>query len=308
MNNYHDRRWRFMRLPFLLLCALSPNRAHADEAAASRWTPLPLSSDQYESSPTFTADGREIFFMRSDTRFQGYRLLWSRCEKGQWTAPSAAPFAAPSPILEGDPFVTPDGKRLYYVSSRHAYQNGRGNEDLDVWYVDRQADGSWSPPMRLPEPINSAESELLPRLTAEGRLVFGSSRPGGLGKTDIYIATPRSDGSWKVENLGAPVNTAGEEYEADISRDGKTLIVVADRGDRSHLYRFTYENGRWVEKGRIPASPDVFQVGPLLSPRGDRLLFAQADGDRSGEIFEIDLSPGSSQDWPPRCGGSNPRD
>lgn len=288
---------------FVVLLLLLPHLASADQGTATRWTPQPLASDQYESSPTFTPDGREIFFMRADTRFQGYRLLWSRCENGQWTSPVAAPFAAPAPVLEADPFVTPDGKRLYYVSSRHAYQNGKGNDDLDIWFVDRQADGNWSQPQRLPEPVSSTASELLPRLTSDGRLVFGSSRDGGLGKTDIYMATPKSDGAWQVDNLGAPVNTAGEEYEAEISRDGKMLILVADRGDRSHLYRFALENGRWVEQGRVPALPNVFQVGPLLSPHGDRLLFAQADGDRSGEIFEIDLSPNPEISWPPRCGG-----
>lgn len=200
--------------------------------------------------------------------------------------------------------MTPDGKRLYYASSRQGYENGKGNEDLDLWYVDRKADGTWSQPQRLPEPVNSTGSELLPRLTADGRLVFGSSRAGGLGKSDIYVATPGNDGSWKVENLGVPVNSANDEYEAEISRDGKTLIVVADRGDRSHLYRFTLENNRWVEQGRIPALPNVFQVGPLLSPDGDRLLFAQADGTRSGEIFEIDLAPTPNKDWPPHCEGA----
>src|SRR3546814_8072673 len=42
------------------------------------------------------------------------------------------------------------------------------------------------------------------------------------------------------------------------------------------------------ETGRIEAARDVFQVGPLLSPTGDRLLFAQAAGARSGEMYLID--------------------
>jgi Tol biopolymer transport system component len=275
----------------------------AAEDVARRWTPPELASDQYESSPTFTPDGREIFFMQADTRFQGYRLLWSRCEGGRWTPPVPPPFAAAPPVLEADPFITPDGKRLYYVSSLHGSRNGRGHDDLDIWFVERGPDGGWRQPERLPEPVNSTASELLPRLTADGRLVFGSSRAGGLGRSDIYVATPDGAGGWRVENLGAPVSSAAEEYEAEISRDGRTLIVVADRGDRSHLYRFALVDGRWVEQGRIPASSQVFQVGPLLSPKGDRLLFAQADGERSGEIFEIDLAPQSAQDWPPRCGG-----
>jgi len=277
--------------------------AAGTEVLAIRWTPRELSSDQYESSPTFSADGREIVFMRSDTRFDHYRLLASRCEGGRWTPPRPPSFAAPLPVLEADPFLTPDGKRLYFVSSRFAFGEGRGHDDLDIFVVERTPGGGWGEPRRLPEPVNSTAAELLPRTDGEGRLYFGSSRPGGHGQGDIYRATPGPQGTWSVENVGPPVSTAANEYEAEVSRDGRTLIVVADRGDRSHLYRFAREDGAWVEKGRIPALAHVFQVGPLLSPRADRLLFAQADAKDSGEIFVADLAPGADLDWPPSCGG-----
>lgn len=282
----------------VIALALLPWVANAYEDGAKRWTPSEIATDQYESSPAFTPDGREIFFMSSDTGFDHYRILWSRCEAGVWTHPKPPPFAAAPPVLEADPFVTADGHRLYFISSRQA----RRPDDLDIWYVDRKADGGWTLARRLPEPVNSDAPELLPRADAAGHLYFGSSRSGGLGQGDIYVATPDGHDTWRVRNLGPPVNTVASEYEAEISRDGRTLIVVADRGDRSHLYRFMLEGGRWVEQDRVPAFAHVFQVGPLLSPAADRLLFAQADGARSGEIFLIDLLPDADSSWPPRCG------
>lgn len=292
---------RFVLAAFASTTLVAPSVAAPAERAPSRWTPSALSSDQYESSPTFSPDGREIHFMRSDTRFDNYRLLTSRCEGGGWTTPRPPAFAAPAPVLEADPFVTPDGTRLYFVSSRFAFAQGRGQDDLDIWSVERMANGEWGRPMRLPEPVNSTANELLPRTDAEGRLYFGSSRAGGLGKGDIYRATPGPNGAWRVENVGPPVSSTANEYEAEISRDGRTLILLADRGDRSHLYRFGFEGGRWTEKERIPARPDVFQVGPLLSPRADRLLFAQADGALSGEMFLTDLTGHADRSWPPAC-------
>jgi Tol biopolymer transport system component len=272
----------------------------AGESVAVRWTPPAISSDQYESSPTFTPDGREIYFMRADKTFQNYRILWSRCdsESGAWTTPVAPSFAAAAPVLEADPFIAADGKRLYYVSSRQA----KVADDLDIWYVDRKPDGAWGQPQRLPEPVNSPGSELLPRVDAQGRLYFGSSREGGFGQSDIYVATQGKEGNWRVDNAGAPISTSANEYEAEVSRDGRTMIVVADRGDRSHLYRYRLQDGKWVEQGRVPAFTNVFQVGPLLSPKGDRLLFSQADGERSGEMFLIDLVPNPDKSWPPTCG------
>lgn len=268
-------------------------------ATPERWAPAPLASAGYESSPAFTPDGREIYFMRSDRNFRQWRIVTSRCERGAWSAPRPPAFAAQPPGLDADPFVSADGERLYFVSTR---QNADGGDALDIWLTRRDADGAWVEPRRLPEPVNSTGSELLPRETADGQLVFGSDRAGGFGQGDIYIATPHTDGGWTVANIGPPVSTAANEYEAEVSRDGKTLVVVADRGTRSHLYRYRHDGERWIEQGQVPANDAVFQVGPLLSPRGDRVLFAQAEGERSGEFFVVDLAPDADPSWPPRCG------
>lgn len=274
----------------------------ADDATRSapvRWTPAALASELYESSPTFSRDGRELYFFRADKRFGNYRLLQSRCIDGQWSAPTAPTFAAPAGTLEADPALAPDERRLYYVSARDA----ANADDLDIWYVERSGDDApWSEPRRLPAPVNSQSAELLPRPLGDGRLLFGSSRPGGHGQGDIYIATPQRDGRWRVDNAGPPVSTAANEYEAELSRDGRLMVVVADRGDRSHLYVYDRRGDTWVERGRVPARADVFQVGPLLSPDAGRLLFAQADGERSGEWFVVDLRGDPDRRWPPACG------
>jgi dipeptidyl aminopeptidase/acylaminoacyl peptidase len=289
----------------LLICAGAAAAAPAAPPAAEprRWTPEAIASAGYESSPAFSPDGRALYFMRADTSFSRYQVLVSHCEAGRWTAPVPPSFALPAPVNDADPFITPDGRRLYFVSSRPAPQRRTGSDDLDIWRSDRGADGHWGPPQRLPEPVNSSASELLPREDAQGRLIFGSSRPGGHGQGDIWRATPLPGGAWRVENLGPPVSSAANEYEAELSRDGRTLVLVVDRGRRSHLERFTQgSDGRWTAAGRGPGRDDAFQVGPLLSPRGQRLLFAQADGERSGELFLADLVPDATEDWPPRCG------
>jgi len=265
--------------------------------APVRWTPSALSSRDYESSPSFSPDGREIVFMRSDRRFARWRLLHSRCERGRWSPPQAPAFASAEAGVDADPAFSPDGRRLYFVSSRHDPRR----EDLDIYVVERRGERGWSAPQRLPAPVNSAASELLPRASGDGRLYFGSSRAGGHGQGDLYVARADADGRWTVDNLGPPLSSAANEYEADVARDGRTAIAVIDRGGRSHLYRFERERGRWRERGRLPAREDVFQVGPLLSPAGDRLLFAQADGERSGELFLLDLSDAPDRRWPPDC-------
>jgi Tol biopolymer transport system component len=289
------------RAPALLcLAMLAGCTAAADTPAptvATLWTPAAISGPGYESSPTFAPDGQTMVYLAADRDFRNYRLMQSRCENGAWGKPTPPSFAMPLPVIEADPFITPDGQRLYYISSRHA----PAKEDFDIWYVERTIDGGWGEPQRPPAPVNSPAAELLPRTDADGRLYFGSSREGGAGGGDIYVATEARPGEWTVANLGPPVSGGGYEYEAEISRDGKTMITVSDRGDRSHLYRYRREGDRWVEVGRIAADPAQFQVGPLLSPKADRLIFAQRHGNRSGEMFLIDLAPDPDRSWPPAC-------
>ena len=292
-------------LPLVLLAAMS-HAAPAPDIVVStppvRWTPPALSTDQYESSAVFSPDGRELAFFRAPPAFDRYRLLISTCEGGQWGAPREPAFAGPAPALETDPAYSPDGAWLYYASDRTT------PGDLDIWRVARLADGRWGEPERLPAPVNTPHTELLPRPLADGRLLFGSHRPGGVGGRDLWFATPHDDGRWKVTPLPTPVNTAGDEYEADLSRDGRVLVVVANRGTRSHLYVYDREDDGWRQRGRVPARDDVFQVGPLLSPDGKRVLFAQADGAASGEFFVVDLVPGADPAWPPACAGPTRRD
>lgn len=282
-----------------LACAGAGCRAEVIKTpAAVRVTPEAFSTGEYESSPTFSQDGSEVYFFRADRSFGRYRLLTSRCVDGRWTTPVAPSFAKEG-VSEADPAMSIDGRWLYYVSAR---ADPKG-ERLDIWRVQRDGNGVWGEPERLPEPVNSNDSQLLPRPQPDGRLLFGSSRPGGKGQGDIYLATPDANGQWRVGNAGAPISTSANEYEAELSRNGKVMVTVANRGTTSHLYVYERDGESWRERGRVPARTDVFQVGPLLSPDGSRLLFAQGDkGERSGEWFVIDLAKNADRSWPPRCG------
>lgn len=267
----------------------------------SLWSPPKISTENHESTPTFTPDGQLMLFVLSDQNFAKSRIMQSRCEAGGWSRPTPAPFTKPLPAVESDPFVAHDGRKSFFISSRVS-QGAPSKGDFDIFSVERLRNGKWGEPSRLPEPVNSDESEFLPRTDRHGNLYFRSDRPGGLGLGDIYVGTQDDKGKWRVRNVGAPINTAGNEVEAEISEDGRTMIVTAERPAPAHLFRYQLKSGRWIEAGRIPAKPDVYQVGPLISPKSDRLLFAQKNGNQSGEIFLVDLKPKPDISWPPKCG------
>jgi hypothetical protein len=258
------------------------------------WQPAGLSSPQFESHAAFDPLTGDLYFVRSSPEFSGWRILVSRCTPEGWSQAMPAAFAGAG--VEADPFFTAGGRTLYFISTRAT--GGTTSKDLDLWRVERSADGKWGTPVRLPEPLNSSAAEWFPRPGADGWLYFGSARPGGLGGNDIWRGRADGAGRWTVENLGPAVNTAGEEYEPLPSADGSRLIVMAADG----LYETRRTASGWSP--RVKLGPEVNQdrgeIGALFSPSGRSLLFSRdTKAPLSGEFFV--WHEGGDEDWPPAC-------
>ncbi len=260
-------------------------------ATPTVWSRPPISSDQFESHPAFDPRTGDLWFVRSTPQFRGWRIKVSHCGKDGWSEPVDAPIAGDG--VEADPWFSRDGGTLWFISTRS--DNGAKRHDLDIWRVSRARGGRWGKPERLPAPVNSAGQEWFPRAAADGWLYFGSDRPGGFGKTDIWRARQNRRGQWMVENAGAGLNTAGDEYEALPSPDGKWMLLSAD---------FYYRSER-TAKGwspRLKLGPDIngngSEIGAAFSPSGKSWLFARdmKDG-RSGEL----LLAGAKEAWPRAC-------
>lgn len=254
--------------------------------APAVWSSPPISSDQFESHPAFDPRTGDLWFVRSTPQFRGWRIKVSRCGKEGWSKPVDAPIAGDE--VEADPWFSRDGGSLWFISARS--DNGAKRKDLDIWRVSRGHDGRWGRPERLPAPVNSAGQEWFPRPASDGWLYFGSDRPGGFGKTDIWRARQDRRGRWRVENAGPSLNTAGDEYEPLPSPDGKWMLLSADG----------YYRSDWAAKGwspRVKLGEDInangSEIGAAFSPTGKSWLFARdmKDG-RSGELLLAGGRPG----------------
>lgn len=268
--------------------------AAAANPSVTPWKAAGISSPQFESHAAFDPRNGDVYFVRSTPAFEGWRIMVAHCTMKGWSAPRPADFAGDG--VEADPYFTRDGSTLYFISTRTT--DGVHRKDLDIWRVDRRAKGKWGEPVRLPAPVNSTSTEWFPRPSPDGWIYFGSNRPGGLGGNDIWRARPAEGGTWRVENLGTSINTAGDEYEALPSPDGDRLLVMAD-GD---LFESRRDGAGWAARVRLPAevnSPGM-EVGAVFSPSGRSILFSRdTAGPDSGEFFvyrEGDIEP-----WPPEC-------
>jgi hypothetical protein len=267
-----------------------PARGNTPEVVP--WKPGNISSPMFESHAAFDPLTSDLYFVRSSPQFTGWRIFVSHQTPQGWSAPESPSFAGDG--VEADPFFTPDGRSLYFISTRST--DGVKHKDLDLWRVDRGADGKWGVPVRLLEPLNSPSTEWFPRPAPDGWLYFGSNRPGGRGGNDIWRGRRGADGQWTVENLGSNINSGGDEYEPLPSPDGTRLIVMTSDG----LYESHRTAGGWTKKEKLGHRVNVnrTEIGAVFSPSGKSLLFSRDTGaPDSGEFFL--LRETGDENWPP---------
>src|SRR5262245_38476533 len=179
-----------------------PATVPTEGAPAVMFAPGVVSTNDVFAS-TFTRDGRTVVF----TKFSPPKpmtLMTSRLADGRWTVPVALPFSGTYRDL--DPAFSPDDRRLYFSSLRPHGATRDTSTGVDTWYVERTETG-WSEPVRLPEPINGADTDMYPSLTTRGVLYFDSfrSRPS---RRWVYRSEPRADGTLGAPQLLDPVVNA----------------------------------------------------------------------------------------------------
>jgi hypothetical protein len=269
--------------------ALLANAAAAPAPAA--WSVPPISTDQFESHPAFDPRTGDLWFVRSTPQFRGWRINVSKCTSSGWSIPADAPIAGDG--VEADPWFSPDGRTLWFISTRTT--DGAKDRELDIWRATRGRDGRWNKPERLPDPVNSAGNEWFPRMDRDGWLYFGSDRPGGFGKTDIWRARQGKNGRWTVENAGPGLNGPGDEYEALPNPNGRWLLLSADA-----YYRSDRTPSGWGKRVRLDSTINAngSEIGAAFSPSGKSWLFARSLGSgRSGELLLV----GGGEAWPKPC-------
>jgi hypothetical protein len=142
--------------------------------------------------------------------------------------------------IECSPCISPDGNTLYFVSNRPGGFGGK-----DIWSSERLSNGNWSEPVNLGKKVNTPEDEESPFMMADNAtLYFSSKGPGSMGGFDIFVSTRNDDGFWSMpENLGTPVNTAGDDFFYITDTYGKRAFYSSDNAKKGNqdIYFVNYK-------------------------------------------------------------------
>ena len=209
---------------------------------------LPLTS--YHDGPLcFSADGRELFLSTSDVtdrvrRYDSYNNTRVQIKHyllgpdSTWTEQKALPFID-SEYSSTHPALSADGKTLIFASDREGSVGG-----MDLYIVERSANGEWSVPQSLGAHINTRGNEVFPSFDAEGNLHFSSDLHPGFGGLDVFRAARMADGRFDVpQNLGRPINGARDDFGMHFDADGNTGFFSSnrnpDKGDDVLFFKHT---------------------------------------------------------------------
>lgn len=181
-----------------------------------------FNSRRDDYSPALTGDDNDqLFFTSTRNQAQGDEysgitgskpsdIFWAqKDEKGKWGKPQNIDSELNSAFDEGACCFSPDGKTMYLTQCKTDPQYPR----YATIAVSSRSDAAWSKPKELNISKDTLSSFAHPAVSPDGEwLYFVSDMPGGLGGLDIWRCQLLSGSeTGGVENLGALINTAGDE-------------------------------------------------------------------------------------------------
>lgn len=241
--------------------------------------------DETEFGSVFSKDG-DVFYYAVDIDNRA-EIRTIRFEHNAWTKSEL--FLSDEVYSYNDPFLSPDEKRLYFISDRPINKTGT-KKDFDIWYVEKNSKG-WSDPMNAGNNINSSGNEYYVSFTREGTMYFssnGSATDNDKNDYDIYTSRQVLGKFQTRVKLSDGVNTPHYEADVFVSPDESYLIFSTERPGgfgRGDLYISFHNKGIWSEPKNMGNT--------INGGRSEYCPFVTADGKyffytSMGQIFWVD--------------------
>lgn len=268
-----------------------------DAATPHLFAPKLVSSALPEFATTFSPDGRTVYFNRMPQDRSRLHLYTSTFTEGRWSEPQPMPFSDDR-YRDIDPFITLDGQRLYFSSTRPV--SGTEPKDYDVWYLEKADDG-WSDPINLGAPVNTPDDEIYTTLSRNGNLYFSVFHADN--SRALYRAAWQAGAFLPPDRLALSEPDSVRFGNPTISADEQTLIAnsgdLGGLGSSDLFISRRTEAGTWgpFENLGAEVNSEFAEFAPAFSPDGAYLFFTserpglvgpQPEGVRPpGDLYQV---------------------
>ena len=219
-------------------------------------------------------------------------LFFSRKnEQGKWQAVNVLEGDVNTEYDEGAPCLSPDGKTMYFTRCSSDPDYPRFAE---IWQSQR-SDASWGKATKCVISRDTLTSYAHPAVSPDGEwLYFVSDAEGGEGGLDIWRTRILSSGFGGMENLGRPINTAGDEMFPSFRPNGDLYFSSDGHPGMGGLDIFiAHEDsirGTIVENQQYPLNSPADDFGMTFEGVHNRGFFSSSRNDGKGweHIFSFE--------------------
>ena len=219
-------------------------------------------------------------------------LFFSRKnEQGKWQPVDVIEGEVNTEYDEGASCLSPDGKTMYFTRCSSDPDYPRYAE---IWQSQR-SDASWSKPTKCVISRDTLTSFAHPAVSPDGQwLYFVSDAQGGEGGLDIWRTRILESGFGGMENLGRPINTAGDEMFPSFRPNGDLYFSSDGHPGMGGLDIFiAHEDsirGTIVENQQYPLNSSADDFGMTFEGVHNRGYFSSSRNDGKGweHIFSFE--------------------
>lgn len=263
----------------------------------------PITSKFNESHAAVSPDGKTLYFTSDRPGGRGGQDIYKSTQdsRGRWGDPVNLGPRVNTELDEDTPFLTPDGRYLFFSSQGHNSMGG-----FDIFYVDLNGSGE---PINLGYPVNDAGDNLFyyPQSLTKGLMALSQS--DGFGPQDIYELqiTPlvTLNGNLAVvDNLSAPADEQVRVEIIDLQSTDMIAQISASLTDKSFTKRLRpgdylvqakangfedFEMNFTIAATQAPQDLNISLIPIPQEPEPESLLAMQQDIEE--EIIQLEPEP-----------------
>ena len=195
------------------------------------------------------------------------------------------------------PYITPDGKKLFFVRENDPQNTLMPEKTQDIWYSKLEEDGKWSTSKHLGYPFNKTWYNSIFYQSADGntRIIRGEFRKGSFKGNGFSITHLTKEGWSEPEGLNVKKYermSKGKSAGICIGNDNKTMVLYLSESTKENTDDLFVS---FLEKDRTWSAPqslgpdintDNVETTPFLAADNITLYFSS---DRPGGYGRNDI-------------------